>query len=298
MTDMLASVVLATAGRLQAVANDGGIVVIKEADLRSALRDSAYPHAAAVAVEVPLQLPHWPRVGCVDVRIGDGSEVMLVECKWCHDSDKLAETLWDTLKLASAAAAGFAGAGFVVAAAADTTWDSAAISPLFEDGQRHLPGLLKRFSAEWSWLYRSVKIARPQRLPAVVATTAFEPASIVCAATEPWTLRAIAVTAGPADLPLDQTGVPLVEEIDAIDPGLEATMLSDAAQERRADMQRRLAATPGLRIFEDRSISDAEKTRRLVEMMNKAEPSSPAWHDAQSYLRSLQMRQNMRDNDD
>lgn len=209
----LRSIVLATAGRTQAVVNDGGLANVKESDLRSALRDSAYPHARCVEVEVALRLPYWPRVGAVDVRIGEGPEATLAECKWCHDADKLAETLWDALKLASATAAGIANCGLVVAAASDTTWAAAPASVLFEERGWQLLDLLAQLSKQWSWLYRSVRVARPQRLPATFDATRCHQGVILGADTEPWTLRAITIRAATGmDLQLDDSGVPLTEE--------------------------------------------------------------------------------------
>lgn len=159
---------LAAAGRLQAIANDGGLRSVKESDLRSAIRDSAYPHVAAVTIEVPVQLPHWPRVGGVDVQITDDADRLMIECKWCHDKNKLAEVVWDALKLASATAAGHASTGLIVAAASDSVWKRAPVSALFEARRWTLGDLLSRFGTEWSWLYRSVRIARPRRLPAMI----------------------------------------------------------------------------------------------------------------------------------
>lgn len=291
---------LAAAGRLQAVANDGGLRSVKESDLRSAIRDSAYPHVAAVTIEVPVQLPHCPRVGGVDVQITDDADRLMIECKWCYDKNKLAEVVWDALKLASATAAGYASAGLIVAAASDSVWKRAPFSALFEPRRWTLGDLLSRFGTEWAWLYRSVRIARPRRLPAMIEFTNCQAAAIQTSGVEAWTLRAMTVTGSAAmDMGLDDTGQPLHEHADPIDAETEAAMQEDAAIEARAELARTpRAQTPAQAIFEDRSIDEDEKQRRLLRMEDGLDPNSADWPDVDGFLRSLQMRKDIRESEE
>lgn len=295
----MSAIALAVAGRMQAIANDGGLRSVKESDLRSAIRDSAYPHATAVAIEAPIHLPHWPRVGGVDVQITDGSERLMIECKWCHDKDKLAEVLWDVLKLASATAAGEASTGLIVAAASDSVWKPAACRSLFDDRHWALGDLLRDFATQWSWLYRSVRVARPQRLPGMIEITNCQSAAIRAAGAEAWTLRALTVV-GATDLSvgLDDGGLPLSEYADPVDAETEAAMQRDAALERAVLARRLQERTPAQVIFEDRSIDEDEKQRRLLFMRDGLDPNSSDWPDVDGFLRSLQMRKNLRETEE
>lgn len=290
---------LATAGRLQAIANDGGLESVKESDLRSAIRDSAYPHATAVTIEVPIQIPLWPRVGGVDVQITDHADRLMIECKWCHDKNKLAEVVWDALKLASATAAGQTSTGLIVAAASDSVWTLAPVSALFDERCWTLADLRGRFAAEWSWLYRSVSVARPRRLPAMIEMTDCQAAAIQAAGAEAWTLRAVTVIgSADMDMGLDDIGQLLAEHVDPIDAKTEEAMQSDAADEARADLARMLSRTPAQAIFEDASIDEDEKQRRLVRMRDGLDPNSDDWPDVDGFLRSLQVRKDIRESEE
>lgn len=295
----MSSMALAVAGRMQAIANDGGLRSVKESDLRSAIRDSAYPHATAVAIEAPIHLPHWPRVGGVDVQITDGCDRLLIECKWCHDKDKLAEVLWDVLKLASATAGGEATTGLIVAAASDSVWKRAASRRLFGDRHWNLGELLGDFAKEWSWLYRSVSVARPQRLPGMIEITSCQTAAIRVTGVEPWTLRALTVV-GSTDMSvgLGDGGLPLHEYADRVDAEAEAAIERDAAIERAVLARRLHERTPAQVIFEDRSIDEDEKQRRLLAMRDGLDPNSSDWPDVDGFLRSLQMRKNLRETEE
>jgi hypothetical protein len=299
-TRTITAITLATAGRLQAIANDGGLQSVKESDLRSAIRDSAYPHATAVTIEVPIQLRHWPRVGGVDVQITDRADRLMIECKWCHDKDKLAEVVWDALKLASATTADKTSTGLIVAAASDSVWKLAPVSALFAEQCWTLGDLLGRFAAEWSWLYRSVSVARPRRLPAMIDVTDHQAAAIHVAGAQGWTLRALTVIgSADADMGLNGIGQPLAEHADAIDAPTEAAMQGDAADEARADLARMLhTRTPAQAVFEDPSIDEDEKQRRLVRMRDGLDPSSDDWPDVDGFLRSMQMRKDIRESEE
>lgn len=293
----LSSIVLATAGRLQAMANDGALETVKESDLRSALRDSAYPHASAVGVETPLQLPYWPRVGGTDVKMIVGSEVLLAECKWCPNKDKLSETLWDVLKVASATAAGKADAGLVVAAAPDSVWQRATASALFAERSWTLIDLLSRFNDEWRWLYRSGKLARPRRVPGMINVADCYAAGIHMSGAASWTLRSITAIGTPdVDVALDDNGLARLEQANPLEPALEAAMQQDAAADAREQLRRMLRKrTDAEAIFADPLLPEAERERRLLSVRDALDPESTAWPEVDGWLRAVQMRRNMRD---
>lgn len=101
------------------------------------------------------------------------------------------------------------------------------------------------------------------------------------------------------DIGLNDMGQPLYEHGDPIDAETEAAMQEDAAIEARADLARRLRAqTPAQAIFEDRSIDEDEKQRRLLRMQDGLDPNSADWPDVDGFLRSLQMRKNIRESEE
>lgn len=209
----LQAITLATTGRMQAAANDGGLANIEESDLRAALRDSAYPHADHVSVEARVTLADWPGVGACDVQIGDGPRRMLVECKWCTDKHKLAETLWDLLKLASVVQSGKAATGFIAACAPASTWEHAPAAVLFAERDWGCTSFSRTLPTNGRGCFAASP--RPARnvCQRFLEVARVSKATISCSGAEPWVLGSFTVTAS-GSVMLDADGVVLIEEVD------------------------------------------------------------------------------------
>jgi hypothetical protein len=205
--EALARSLLGAAGELQAAIAEIGATAVTESDMRSAMRRALQMQLGPrIDPEAKCALPYWPRVGAADlaVRPDDPDERRRVlELKWCR-TDKLYESLWDVLKVASARQLPEVGGAYVVVAAPESRWGASPVAAeLFDrDHSVAVADVLTRLKREWTWLLAGVTSARPVRLPEIIAVTPIADAPIHVAEGEDWSIRAIRVAASDTTIDL------------------------------------------------------------------------------------------------
>ena len=120
--------VYAAAGEMQREIADTRASQVTEADLRRAVRAGAQAQLGPVVIaEVPTPpTSSWTgRLGALDVGIWDEEKLVGgIEVKWCRQPTKLAEALWDALKLVGQTIDdGQLLAAYLIYGAPDSTWN-------------------------------------------------------------------------------------------------------------------------------------------------------------------------------
>jgi hypothetical protein len=168
----------AAAGELQKEVAETGVAHVSEADLRRAMRSGAQSQlgpAVTAEVAIPSSSAWKGRLGGVDVGVLDGQQLIAaIELKWCRDNGKLAEALWDALKLSPQTVDdGQLLAAYMAYAASESAWAKADSLPieLFGSSTHEVRALLLRHEKHWRWLAKSTKTVRPVRLSSKLTTT-------------------------------------------------------------------------------------------------------------------------------
>lgn len=213
----IAVALYAAAGELQAEVAAVGAMRVTEADARRAVG-----HALQMQVGPLIHPEHpvpaheqWPgRLGAIDVAILNSDRTSIrgvIEVKWCRDKDKLAEALWDALKMSLFSSSSGVEGAYLVYGASAQSWEPGSHRPteLFEKGEHEVADLLKTYDADWLWLLKGNKTARPQQLQARFATKPVAEVPIHVAVGGDWLLRCARVEATPGwVLVFDENGLP------------------------------------------------------------------------------------------
>lgn len=191
----------AAAGDLQREVAEVGAQHVAEADMRRAVRSALqFQLGRHVTPEFPVpQNPAWRHgLGPFDVAVtGEAGLVGLVELKWCRQPHKLAEALWDALKLMPYTLEPVDVAGYLVYGAPQDLWQQPGHRPaeLFETVEHDVGGLIARYEADWRWLLTGNKSARPIELRSAFTTHLVASVPILSATEGRWELRASRVQA-------------------------------------------------------------------------------------------------------
>jgi hypothetical protein len=87
-----------------------------------------------------------------------------MEVKWCRQRGKLAEAIWDALKLVAQTIDDGALLGaYLMYGAPASVWENAEDLPteLFDSAEHDIAQLLKRCDNHWRWLLTGAKTPRP-----------------------------------------------------------------------------------------------------------------------------------------
>ncbi len=205
----LAVALHAAAGELQAEVAEVGADQVWEADLRRALRRGLqFQLGPCVSTEHALaRVGAWHgRLGGVDVAVlRDGLVEAAIEVKWCRKADKLAEAVWDALKLVpfTIDSANPLRAAYLVYAAPLSTWSLADRLPveLFENAEHDVTELVTRYAAYWKqWLPKGPNSPRLEEVRSTFRTTPIVTVPISLADGKHWDLRSVRVQANDAKI--------------------------------------------------------------------------------------------------
>jgi hypothetical protein len=191
----------AAAGEIQRHIADTAVQQVSEADLRRAVRAGLQAQLGpVVAAEAPTpQTPSWTgRLGGLDVAVLDGTKIAgAYELKWCRSNDKVAESIWDALKLLGLTINdGHSTAAYLVYGAPESAWLLDKLpTELFDSADHDVRQLLDRYGKEWCWLLTGSKTARPVRLPSVFTTTTVSEVPLHVPTGEDWVLKSARVQA-------------------------------------------------------------------------------------------------------
>jgi hypothetical protein len=197
----------AAAGEMQREVAEVGAEHVSESDLRRAVR-SGLQSQLGPFVHAECRMPNcaaWKgRLGSLDVAAIDGNTVLAgLEVKWCRHRDKVAEALWDALKLMPLTIDdGELAGAYLVYGAPSSAWAEPRDLPaeLLDSGEHQLSDLLSRHEKHWRWLLTGNKSARPTELRSQFTTTATASVPIHNPHGEAWELRAARVQATTAPI--------------------------------------------------------------------------------------------------
>lgn len=229
------------AGELQSAVADIGASRVTEADARRAVRVALQAQLGrCVRPEHPVPpIPDWTRgLGAFDIAITEGENlVAAVEIKWCLQADKLAEAVWDALKLIPYTYGSMELAGYLMYAAPQSAWTHPGKRPvgLFESREHNVLELLSRYEADWRWLLGGTKRPRPVELRSEFSTRLIGSVPILSASDEQWELRCSRIQALPVRIVFfDKTGWPSKEQ-PAFAPPAPASRFIDTAGDIQID---------------------------------------------------------------
>lgn len=190
------------AGEIQKEVAETGVTHVSEADLRRAIRSgvqSQLGRTVFAEVAIPRNSSWKGRLGGVDVGVlEDQRLVAAIELKWCREKGKLAEALWDALKLSPQTIdGGEMVATYMAYAAAESAWSNVESLPteLFESTTHDIRALLQRHDKHWRWLAASTKTVRPTDLRSQLTTTLIAAVPIHNPRGEDWVLKCVRLLA-------------------------------------------------------------------------------------------------------
>jgi hypothetical protein len=192
----------AAAGELQREVAEVGPQDVSEADLRRAARAGLQSQLGPVVrAECPApKVSAWTgRLGGIDIGVFQGGTMLAgIEVKWCRQRDKIAEAIWDALKLMPLTIDdGELRGAYLLYAAPLSAWTLPAGLPveLFESGEHRVADLLKTHDKSWRWLLTGNKSARPKELRSAFTTELVAQLPILNPHGEVWELRCSRVQA-------------------------------------------------------------------------------------------------------
>jgi hypothetical protein len=229
------------AGELQSAMADIDAQRVSEADMRRAVRVALQAQVGRlVTPEHPVPpIPAWkPGLGAFDIAITNENGLLAaVELKWCRQSDKLAEALWDALKLVPYTHDSMELTAYLTYGASRSVWEHAGnhAVELFQSGEHKVLELISRHGADWRWLLSTTKRARPVQLRAVFSTQLIASVPILSATDEPWELRCSRLQALPVQIVFfDENGWPSADQ-PAFEPPAPASRFIDTAADIQID---------------------------------------------------------------
>jgi hypothetical protein len=232
----------AAAGEMQREIADARAAHVTEADLRRAVRAGAQAQLGPVVIaEVPTPpTSSWTgRLGAIDVGLWDEETLVgAIEVKWCRQPAKLAEALWDALKLVGQTIDdGHLLAAYLIYGAPDSTWDGGPSLPgeLFTSAEHDIRDLLARHDKHWRWLLTGAKSPRPAELRSRFATSLLADVPIRDPHSgESWSIRCVSLKAMDARMLFFDDGL-IAADQPAFGPPAPASRFSDTAEDIQTD---------------------------------------------------------------
>ena len=240
----LAIALHAAAGELQAEVAEVGPDQVWEADLRRAIRRGLQfqlgPHVRTEHALTPTGA--WQgRLGGVDVAVlGNGGVQAAIEVKWCRNAEKLAEAVWDALKLVpfTIDCTDPVPAAYLAYAAPLSAWSLAERLPveLFGDAEHDVAELLTRYAKYWKqWLPRGPNSPRLSEVRSTFRTTPIVTVPINVADGKHWDLRSVRVHASNAKMLFFNEHGLIADEQPAFDEPAPEMRFVDTAEDIQVD---------------------------------------------------------------